>query len=65
MIEEEDLREHWREDFGLTYSVTLSTEGLETSLQVTNVGKRTWEFQVLLHTYLRINVSQSPLWARI
>ncbi|MCJ1303536.1 hypothetical protein MMC08_006346 [Hypocenomyce scalaris] len=55
MIEEEDLREHWREDFGLTYSVTLSTEGLETSLQVTNVGKRTWEFQVLLHTYLRIN----------
>lgn len=51
-----DLRDKWPENFGLTYSVILSTEGLQTSLQVSNVGKKTWEFQVLLHTYLRVDV---------
>ncbi|SLM33788.1 Glycoside hydrolase-type carbohydrate-binding, subgroup [Lasallia pustulata] len=50
-----DLQDHWPEKFGLTYSVTLSPQGLETSLQVSNVGKSTWEFQVLLHTYLRVD----------
>lgn len=54
-----DLKDHWPENFGLTYSVTLSTEGLETSLQVSNGGKKPWEFQVLLHTYLRVDV-RSP-----
>jgi glucose-6-phosphate 1-epimerase len=47
----------WPHAFGLTYSVTLSPGSLETSIQVRNTGTETWEFQTLLHTYLKISVS--------
>lgn len=46
----------WDYQFGLTYSVTLSSEDLETSLVVRNTGSRTYEFQVLFHSYLKVEV---------
>ena len=46
----------WDYQFGLTYSVTLSSEDLETSLVVRNTGSRNYEFQVLFHTYFKVEV---------
>ena len=53
----EALRKQWPYDFGLVYSVSLSREGLQTVMQVRNEGKEAFDFQILLHTYLRIDVS--------
>jgi glucose-6-phosphate 1-epimerase len=53
----EEFRKAWPYEFGLVYSVTLTKEGLETSLQVQNKGNENFDFQVLMHTYLRIDVS--------
>jgi glucose-6-phosphate 1-epimerase len=53
----ESLRKQWAYDFGLIYSVTLSRQGLQTVMQVRNEGKEAFEFQILLHTYLRVDVS--------
>jgi len=50
----DSARAAWPYDFGLVYSVSLSQEGLRTVLNVRNEGKETFEFQVLLHTYLRV-----------
>ena len=50
-------RSAWNHQFGLTYSITLSTGELYTSLAVSNTEGSAWDFQVLFHTYLRINVS--------
>ncbi|KAL2842190.1 galactose mutarotase-like domain-containing protein [Aspergillus pseudoustus] len=50
----DDAKSKWPYEFGLVYSVTLSREGLGTSLQVRNQGSENFEFQVLLHTYLAI-----------
>ncbi|KAL4950784.1 class II aldolase/adducin N-terminal [Aspergillus filifer] len=50
----EDFKSKWPYEFGLVYSVTLSPEGLGTSLQVRNQGEQSFEFQVLLHTYFSI-----------
>lgn len=47
----------WDFQFGLTYSVTLTSEDLETSLVVRNTGERNYEFHVLFHSYLQIEVS--------
>ncbi|RAH74121.1 D-hexose-6-phosphate mutarotase [Aspergillus aculeatinus CBS 121060] len=55
----EEFQKAWPYQFGLVYSVTLTKEGLETSLQVQNKGEQNFEFQVLLHTYLSIeDISQ-------
>jgi glucose-6-phosphate 1-epimerase len=50
----EDFKKAWPYEFGLVYSVTLSKDGLATSLNVTNEGKQNFDFQVLMHTYLRV-----------
>ncbi|KAL1989186.1 hypothetical protein VTN96DRAFT_3733 [Rasamsonia emersonii] len=50
----EEFRKAWPYEFGLVYSVTLSSEGLETSLQVQNKGTEAFEFHVLLHNYFRV-----------
>lgn len=55
----DDFRKAWPFEFGLVYTVTLSKGGLETSLQVQNKGGQNFEFQVLLHTYLSVDVSVS------
>lgn len=47
----------WDYQFGLTYSVTLSSDNLETSLVVRNTGEKNYEFNVLFHTYLKVEVS--------
>lgn len=53
----EDFQKAWPYDFGLVYSVTLTKESLETSLQVQNKGTQNFDFQVLMHTYLKVDVS--------
>jgi glucose-6-phosphate 1-epimerase len=52
-----DDKKAWPYKFGLTYSVTLSPAGLETTMHVRNNGESQFEFQTLFHTYLRIPVS--------
>lgn len=52
----DEFRAAWPYEFGLVYSVTLTTDSLETSLQVRNEGQQNFEFQVLMHTYLSIAV---------
>lgn len=52
----DNFKKAWPYDFGLVYSVTLSREGLQTVVNVRNEGSEGFEFQVLLHTYLRIDV---------
>ena len=47
----------WPYQFGLTYSVTLSSNELETSLVVRNTGSTNYDFHVLFHTYLAVDVS--------
>lgn len=53
----EEFRKMWPYEFGLVYSVTLTKDALRTSLQVTNEGKENFEFQVLMHTYLSVEVN--------
>ena len=53
---DEKAKEAWPYAFGLIYSVTLGREGLTTSIVVRNEGEKAWEFQVLLHSYLRVKV---------
>jgi len=50
----EQFRKAWPYDFGLVYSVTLFKDSLRTSLRVQNQGNQQFEFQFLMHTYLRI-----------
>jgi glucose-6-phosphate 1-epimerase len=51
------FKKAWPYDFGLTYNVTLSPEGLHTMLTVQNSGP-SFDFQVLMHTYLHVDVSR-------
>lgn len=55
-----EIKDAWPYGFGLTYSVTLSKEGLETTMNVRNQGDESFEFHVLLHTYLHVQVSPVP-----
>ncbi|KAJ5811989.1 hypothetical protein N7474_008290 [Penicillium riverlandense] len=50
----EEFRKAWPYEFGLVYSITLTKDALETTLQVRNEGKQNFEFQVLMHTYLHV-----------
>ncbi|KAI1109413.1 galactose mutarotase-like protein [Nemania sp. NC0429] len=52
---DEQSRSLWPFTFSAIYSVTLTPDGLSTGLAITNDGKESFECQVLLHTYLRIN----------
>ncbi|KAI9791445.1 MAG: hypothetical protein M1833_001522 [Piccolia ochrophora] len=49
-----DARKAWPYSFGLIYSVTLGRTGLETTLLVRNEGQESFSFQVLLHSYFRV-----------
>ena len=51
----------WPYPFGLTYSVTLSSDELETSLVVRNTGSKNYDFHVLFHTYLAVDVSEPTI----
>jgi len=50
----EESKQAWPYAFGLIYSVTLSRDGLSTSIVVQNDGDKAWEFQTLMHTYFRV-----------
>ncbi|KAH7135485.1 galactose mutarotase-like domain-containing protein [Dendryphion nanum] len=50
----EESRKAWPFDFGLVYSVTLAKDSLQTVVNVRNEGEESFEFQFLLHTYLKI-----------
>lgn len=43
--------------FGITYSVTLSKDDLETTLAIRNTDGPEFAFQTLFHTYLAVDVS--------
>jgi len=47
-------REQWPYEFGLVYSVTLSPDSMTTTCNVRNEGDKAFEFQILLHSYFRI-----------
>lgn len=51
-----EAREAWKGEFGLIYSVALTRGALRTSILVRNDGGEAWDFQVLMHTYLRVKV---------
>lgn len=51
----------WPYQFGLTYSITLSNNELETSLVVRNTGSTNYDFHVLFHTYLAVDVSEAEI----
>ncbi len=54
----EKVSSEWKNyQFGITYSVTLNREDLETSLAIRNTGEKDWEFKTLFHTYLAVDVS--------
>ena len=54
----EGIPSEWKNyQFGITYSVTLNRDDLETSLAIRNTGNKDWEFQTLFHTYLAVDVS--------
>jgi len=50
----EESKKAWPYAFGLIYSVTLSRDGLSTSIVVQNDGDQAWDFQTLMHTYFRV-----------
>ncbi|KAI0137742.1 galactose mutarotase-like protein [Hypoxylon sp. NC0597] len=52
---DDEVKKLWPYTFSLIYSVTLTPENLSTSIVVTNDGDQPIEFQVLMHTYLRIS----------
>lgn len=56
----DDIPSQWKKyHFGITYSVTLNKDDLETSFAIRNTGEEDWEFQTLFHTYLAVDVSPS------
>ncbi|EEQ91363.1 hypothetical protein RJZ56_005624 [Blastomyces dermatitidis] len=48
------FKSDWPYEFGLVYSVTLSKDSLGTTLQVRNKGEKPFDFQVLLHSYFKV-----------
>ena len=56
----EEAKNAWPYDFGLVYSVTLGRDRLQTMLNVRNTGDKSFEFQMLLHSYFRVDVSGLP-----
>ena len=52
----DQFQKAWPYEFGLVYTVTLAKDSLETQLQVHNKSDREFEFQILTHSYLRIEV---------
>lgn len=58
----EEIPSEWKNyQFGITYSVTLNRDDLETSLAIRNTGDKEWDFQTLFHTYLAVDVSIANL----
>ncbi|WPG98243.1 glucose-6-phosphate 1-epimerase [Acrodontium crateriforme] len=50
----DEARKAWGYDFALVYTVTLGKDRLQTMLNVQNKGDKTFDFQMLLHTYFQV-----------
>lgn len=46
----------WPYEFDLIYSVTLEKNSLNTAIVVTNKDSKAFDFELLMHTYLRVKV---------
>lgn len=56
----DNVKSEWKDyQFGITYSVTLGREDLETGFAIRNTGSIDFEFKALLHSYWAIYVSHS------
>lgn len=51
----DEAKKSWPYEFGLVYSVTLGKDGLQTMLNVRNEGNKSFEFQMLLHSYFHVD----------
>ncbi|GIZ39821.1 hypothetical protein CKM354_000319000 [Cercospora kikuchii] len=51
----DEFNKAWPYKFSLVYSVTLGKDGLQTMLHVRNDGTQAFEYQMLLHSYFRVN----------
>lgn len=52
------VQSKWKDyQFGITYSVTLGRDDLETGFAIRNTGSVEFEFKALLHSYWAIEVS--------
>ncbi|KAI1077323.1 galactose mutarotase-like protein [Whalleya microplaca] len=51
---DQQFKEQWPYTFSIIYSVSLTPESLTTAIVVTNDGDKPFEFQTLMHTYLRV-----------
>ena len=59
---DKDMPSEWKDyKFGITYSVTLGKDDLETSLAIRNTDGPEFAFQTLFHSYFAIDVSRSAL----
>jgi glucose-6-phosphate 1-epimerase len=55
----DDIMKLWPFDgFGLIYTVTLDANSLSTICEVRNSGSESFEFNILLHSYLHVKVSK-------
>ena len=57
----EESKSAWPYEFALVYSVTLRKNSLQTMLNVRNEGKVPFEFQMLLHSYFKVDVSEKHI----
>ncbi|KAL7620843.1 hypothetical protein AAE478_009841 [Parahypoxylon ruwenzoriense] len=51
---DDQVKKLWPYTFSIIYSITLTPDNLSTSIVITNDGDQPIEFQVLMHTYLRV-----------
>ncbi|KUI54725.1 Glucose-6-phosphate 1-epimerase [Cytospora mali] len=51
---DEGIKALWPYEFHLIYSVTLERSSLSTAVVITNKDEKAWDFEVLMHTYLRV-----------
>ena len=54
-----DIKKLWDHEFCMDYTVEVGETELKTTLQVQNPGTQPWEYNTLLHTYLRVPVPHS------
>ena len=55
LFDSDTTRSLWSHPFSLFYEVILSETNLITALRVENIGENPFNFQTLLHTYLRVS----------
>jgi glucose-6-phosphate 1-epimerase len=55
LLHDEETLRLWPFPFKLILGVCLTSESLKTTLKIVNTGNSVFEFQALLHTYLRVD----------